>query len=502
MKRLVKILGLCVLSAVFASGCMTVGPDYQVPKAPVMPEYLAYGDPLLDTTALAAPEWWKTAFNDPILDQLVEMALAQNLSLRSAGLRVLQARQQLLIAIGNQYPQLQQLNGQAGIAGVVSSPAYEIYDLGFNLAWEADVWGSFKRQIESASATLDASVAGYDGVLVSLVAQVAQTYLIIRTTQQRLAAARQNLALQQESVRITTAKYESGEVDSLDVDQAKTLFYNTQASVVSLELSLQQFKNSLAILLGQPPFDMSQLLGKPQPVPTVAPEIAVGMPQDLIRRRPDIRAAERQMAAQSAQIGVAVSELYPAFGLGGTIGTSVSTNTGLSFSDLFSAQTLGYNLFGAFQWNIFQYGRLRNNIRLQDAAFQQLLEDYRQTVLQAQGEVENAIVAFFKSQQQLAALRSAADAAQRAADISTLQYQGGEVGYNTVILTLQALVSQQDQLAAIQGTVTTNLVDVYRSLGGGWEVRQSQNPLDLIPDAVKDEMLERTKYWNRTFKPD
>ena len=502
MKRLVKILALCALSAVFASGCMTVGPDYHVPTAPVMPDYLAYGDPLLDTTAPAAPEWWKTAFNDPILDQLVEMALAQNLSLRSAGLRVLQARQQLLIAIGNQYPQQQQLSGQAGIAGVVSSPAYEFYDLGFNLAWEADVWGAFKRQIESASAELDASVAGYDGVMVTLVAQVAQTYLIIRTTQQRLAAARRNLALQQESVRITTAKYESGEVDSLDVEQAKTLFYNTQASVVSLELSLQQFKNSLAILLGQPPFDMSQLLGVPQPVPTVAPEIAVGMPQDLIRRRPDIRAAERQMAAQSAQIGVAVSELYPAFGLGGTIGTSVSTNTGLSFSDLFSAQTLGYNLFGAFQWNIFQYGRLRNNIRLQDAVFQQLLEDYRQTVLQAQGEVENAIVAFFKSQQQLAALRSAADAAQRAADISTLQYQGGEVGYNTVILTLQALVSQQDQLAAIQGTVTTNLVDVYRSLGGGWEVKQSQNPLDLIPDAVKDEMLERTKYWNRTFKPE
>ena len=175
MKRLVKILGLCVLSAVVASGCMTVGPDYQVPKAPVMPEYLAYGDPLLDTTVLAAPEWWKTAFNDPILDQLVEMALAQNLSLRSAGLRVLQARQQLLIAIGNQYPQQQQLSGQAGIAGVFSSPAYEVYDLGFNLAWEADVWGSFKRQIESASATLDASVAGYDGILVSLVAQVAQT---------------------------------------------------------------------------------------------------------------------------------------------------------------------------------------------------------------------------------------------------------------------------------------------------------------------------------------
>ena len=500
MRRLLKTCGLSALLALVASGCMTVGPDYQVPTAPVMPDYLEYEDPFLDTTAPVAPEWWKTAFKDPILDRLVEMALAQNLSLRSAGLRVLQARQQLLIAIGNQYPQQQQLSGQAEIEGVFSSPAYEIYDLGFNLAWEADVWGRFKRQIQSASAELDASVGSYDGVMVSLIAQVAQTYLLIRTTQQRLAVARHNLELQQESVRITTAKFEGGEVSSLDVNQAQTLFYNTQASVVSFELSLQQFKNSLAILLGRPPFDMSQLLGAPLPVPTVAPEIAVGMPQDLIRRRPDIRTAERQLAAQSAQIGVAVSDLYPAFGLGGSIGTSVSTDGGLNFSDLFSAQTSGYNLFGAFQWNIFQYGRLKNNIRLQDAVFQQLLEDYRQTVLQAQGEVENAIVAFFKSQQQLSSLRSAADAAQRAADVSTLQYKEGEVPYNTVITTLQAFVDQQDQFAAIQGTVTTNLVDVYRSLGGGWEVRQSQEPLELIPNEVKDEMLERTKYWNKTFR--
>jgi len=500
MKRLLKTLGLSALLALLASGCMTVGPDYQVPTAPVMPEYLEYEDPLLDTTAPVAPEWWKTAFNDPILDRLVETALAQNLSLRSAGLRVLQARQQLLIAIGNQYPQQQQLSGQAGIEGVFSSPAFELYDLGFNLAWEADVWGRFKRQIESASAELDASVGSYDGIMVSLIAQVAQTYLLIRTTQQRLAVSEHNLELQQESVRITTAKYEGGEVSSLDVEQAQTLFHNTQASVASFELSLQQFKNSLATLLGQPPFDMSKLLGEPQPVPTVAPGVAVGMPQDLIRRRPDIRTAERQLAAQSAQIGFAVSELYPQFGLGGAIGTSVSTEGDLNFSDLFSAQTSGYNLFGAFQWNIFQYGRLKNNVRLQDAVFQQLLEDYRQTVLQAQAEVENAIVAFFKSQQQLAAFRSAADAAQRAVEVSTAQYQDGDTSFNTVITTLVSLVSQQDQFAAIQGTVTTNLVDLYRSLGGGWEVRQSQEPLELIPNEVKDEMLERTKYWNKTFR--
>ncbi len=500
MTRLLKALALFVLWTLVASGCTTVGPDYQAPTPPVMPEWLEYEDPLLDTTASAATEWWKTAFNDPILDQLVESALSQNLSLRSAGLRVLQARQKLAIAIGNQYPQQQQLSGQTGIEGLFSSPAYETYDLGFNLAWEADVWGRFKRQIESASAALDAGVAGYDGIMLSLIADVAQSYLLIRTTQQRITVAGHNLKIQQESVRITTAKFEGGETSSLDVDQAQTLFYNTIAFVASLELSLQQFKNSLAILLGRPPHDMSVLLGPLQPVPAVTPEIAVGMPQDLIRRRPDIRTAERQLAAQSGRIGFAVSELYPHFGLGGAIGTSVSTNSGLNFSDLFSAQTLAFKLFGAFQWNIFQYGRLKNNIRLQDAIFQQLLEDYLQTVLQAQGEVENAIVAFFKSQQQLVAFRAAGSAAQRAVDVSTIQYQDGEVPFNTVFNTMQSLVSQQDQLAATRGTVATNLVDLYKSLGGGWEVRQSRNPLDLIPEKTKEEMLERTDYWDKTFK--
>lgn len=500
MKRPLKLCALCVLLVLLAAGCATVGPDYKEPVVPVMPDYLEYEDPNLDTTVPAEPEWWKTAFNDPIIDQLVETALAQNLSLRSAGLRVLQARQQLAIAMGNQYPQQQQISGQAGIGGDFASSSYEIYGLGFNMSWEADVWGRFTRQIESASAALDASVGSYDGVMVSLIAEVAQSYLLIRTTQQRLVVARNNLDLQKESMRITTAKYEGGESSSLDVDQAQTLYYITSASVPSLEQSLQQLKNSLAILLGRPPHDMSSLLGEVQPVPMVTAEIAVGMPQDLIRRRPDLRTAERRLAAQSAQIGFAVTELYPHFGLGGSIGTSVSTSSGLNFTDLFSPESITWSLSGLFSWNIFQYGRLKNNIRLQDAVFQQLLEDYRQTVLQAQGEVENAIVAFYKTRQQLAAIRLAAEAAQRAADVSTVQYQEGEVPFNTVITTLQALISQQDALAATQGLVATNLVAVFKSLGGGWEVRQSQDPLDLIPEPTREEMRERTKYWDKMFR--
>jgi NodT family efflux transporter outer membrane factor (OMF) lipoprotein len=413
---------------------------------------------------------------------------------------VLQARQQLMIAIGNQYPQQQQISGNGGKEGFLSSSANEFYDLGFNLTWEADVWGRFRRQIESASAALDASVAGYDGVMVSLIADVARTYLLIRTTQQRLAVAQKNLLLQQESVRITTAKFDAGEVSALDVDQAQTLLYTTKASVAAQELTLRQLTNSLAILLGKPPYDMGSQLGGVKSIPAVTPEIAVGMPQDLIRRRPDIRLAERQLAAQSAQIGFAVTELYPHLGLGGTIGSSVPSTQGQYFPDLFNADNIGYSAFGFFEWNIFNYGRLRNNVRLQDAAFQQLLEDYRQTVLQAQGEVENAIIAFLKTRQHLESFQLAEAAARRAYDISSEQYQDGLVDFNTVLNTLRTLFAQQEQLVVTQGTVATNMVEVYRALGGGWEIRKDQEPLDLIPEDTREEMLERTDYWDGTFR--
>jgi NodT family efflux transporter outer membrane factor (OMF) lipoprotein len=500
MKRTLTFFITLALLVLILSGCITtLGPDYQVPTETVQADWIESKHPLVKTSPPVTSEWWQRTFQDPILDQLVETALAENLSLRSAGLRVLQARQRLAIATGSRYPQQQQLAGWAGVEGD-NSNSFESYGLEFNLSWEADLWGRFKRQIESASALLDASAAGYDGVMVSLIAQVAQNYLLIRTNQQRLAVTKRNLELQAESVRITTAKFDAGATSPLDVDQAQTLFYNTEAEISSIELSMQQLKNALAVLLGQPPHDMSALLGTMQPIAMPPPEIALGMPQDLIRRRPDIRVAERQLAAQSAQIGFAITDLYPHFGIGGAVSTSVSTAEGLDFGDLFSSASFGYNLLGTFQWNIFNYGRLKNNIRLQDAVFQQQLEDYRQTMLQAQGEVENAIVAYLKSHQQLRAYRSAADAAQRAADASTLQYKEGLINFNTVLSTLQTLLNQQDTFVSVQGSVNTNLVEVYKSLGGGWEVRQSENLLDLIPDKTKEEMLERTKYWEKVLE--
>ena len=491
-------MALWGMVGLLVAGCTAVGPDYNPPTAEVASQWLEFEDPRLQTGSPVEPQWWKQAFQDPVLDQLVDEALAGNLTLRSVGLRVLQAHQQLQIARGYSFPQEQFIGGAAGVvdpgAGFGTS---EAYSLNFNLNWEIDVWGRIRRQIESATAAYDATLSSYDGVMVMLISEVAQTYLLIRTTEQRLTVVRQNVAYQEESVRISQAKLDVGEISSLDVEQGLTLLHNTRASVALLDQSLQQLRIALAILLGRLPQDLAERLGEPTPIPTVSPMIAVGMPQDLIRRRPDIRVAERTLAAQSAQIGYAVSDLYPHFGLTGLVGPSVSTAAGQEFADLFNAENVTFSFGGVFSWNIFNYGRLKNNIRLQDATFQQLLEDYRQVVLQAQGEVESSLVAFFQSQVQLRELQQAADAAQRAADVSMEQYQDGLVDFNTVVNTLRALVSQQDQLASIQGTVAVNLVEVYNSLGGGWENRQGKNAGDLIPAETREEMSARGDYWPR-----
>ena len=489
MSRILKASGFALLSALIVSGCVQLGPDYQEPAVVVETDWLEIDKQYVSTEPPVGPRWWETTFNDPDLNWLVNSALQQNLSLRSAGLRVLQAQQQLAIAIGNQYPQQQAIDGQVSrqkSAGIT----FNEYSLGFNLSWEADIWGRFSRQVESSAAQLDASVASYDGALVSLVSQVAQTYILIRTFQRRIEVANSNIEDQQESLRITQAKLDAGQVSELDADQAETLVYNSIANRFGLELSLQQLKNSLAVLLGEPPQSFRYLMDGKGEIPSVKASIALGMPQDIIRRRPDIRVAERQLAAQSAQIGFAITELYPSFSIGGAVGSSAEES-----NDLFENDTNTWNLSAGFNWNIFNYGRLRSNVRLQDARFQQLLSDYRNTVLQAQGDVENAIVAYLKSHQQLGAYQTAVAASQRAVDTATIQYQSGLIQFNTLLTTLTSHAQQQDLYASTQGSVNTNLVQVYLSLGGGWEIRGKRNPAELLPAATKDEMNERTDYW-------
>jgi NodT family efflux transporter outer membrane factor (OMF) lipoprotein len=443
---------LCILLSLLLSGCIKLGPDYQAPEVDVEPAWLDIAEPQITGDVEDDPQWWTNAFHDPELDRLIEMALEQNLTVRSAGLRVLQSQQQLAIAIGSQFPQQQQATGSAS-RQKQSAAIFENYSLGLNLAWEVDFWGRFRRQVESASAELDASVADYDGAVLTLVSRVAQNYILVRTFQERIEVTRENIRLQEESLRIAQAKFDAGAVSELDVDQAETLLYNTKATVSSLETSLQQFKNALAILLGRPPHDLNDLFTAGVDIPAAPPEVALGMPQDLLRRRPDVRGAERRLAAQSAQIGVAVTDLYPHFTIGGSVGTSA-----LSTGDLFKDDSETWSLFGLFEWDLFNYGRLQSNVRLQDARFQQLLVDYQNTVLVAQGDVENAIVAYLKSHQQLNAYRIAAAASQRSVEVATIQYQEGAIDFNTLITTLASNTQQQDLLKVTQGSVSANLV--------------------------------------------
>ena len=481
------------LACMSTAGCM-LGPDYQPPAVPLEEAWIYSGDQDIDITQSVDPLWWSNAFADPLLDDLVIAALDQNLQLRSATLRMLQAQQQLAIAVGNQFPQEQQLTGSATRAKGALLPEIitEEYAVGFNLGWELDMWGRLRRQVLSASATLDATVAEYDGVLVSVVAQVARTYILIRTTQQRLEVARNNITYQAESLRIARAKFDAGEVSALDMEQAATLLNNTRASVPTLETDLQQLKNGLAVLLGQPPHNLDHRLGTFGAIPLAPASVAVGMPQDLLRQRPDVRAAERVLAAQGEQIGIARTDLYPEFSIGGAIG-SKSTEVG----NLFEGPSETWDLFSAFQWNLFNYGRLRSNVRLQDARFQQLLADYRETVLQAQAEVENAIVTFLKSQEQLTYYQQAAQSSQESVRISTAQYRNGQIDFNTVLSTLTADLQQQDLLAIARGDVAASLVQVYLALGGGWEIREGRGPVQLLPEEVKEEMRQRTHYWDR-----
>lgn len=274
---------VAIFLAFLISGC-ALGPDYHAPEMNVAPGRSKTDTSLGTTQPAADPKWWKSAFQDPDLDQLVDEALSQNLTLMSAGLRVLQAQQLLAIAIGYQFPQQQQVSGSAS-RQKQSGKTFNNFNLGFNVGWEVDLWGRFSRQVESSTADLEASVAGYDGVVISLVGQVAQSYILIRTYQDQIEMVRDNIHLQKESLRIARANANAGAVSELDVYQGEVLVNATWASLAKLEIPLQQAKNSLAVLLGKPPQDMDSLLLEKRDIPSVRAQIALGMPQDLMAAR-------------------------------------------------------------------------------------------------------------------------------------------------------------------------------------------------------------------------
>jgi NodT family efflux transporter outer membrane factor (OMF) lipoprotein len=490
------------------SGCTMVGPDFVKPEAPLLDDWMETQAPGLSAGQTDYSNWWRV-FDDPVLDNLVEKAYQQNLSLQIAGIRIYEARAQLGIAVGNLYPQQQSASGELTTNKLSTSADTPFIDtnfnelrLGFDASWELDIWGRFRRSVQSGVANLEATIASYDNVLVSLTAEVARTYIVIRTLEKQVVVAVNNVKLQERSLQIAEVRFKEGAVSELDVTQAKSLLSDTQALVPRLESSLRRAQNALAILLGVLPGTLTEMLIGLAEIPVASEAVIIDIPNNLLRRRPDIRLAELQIATQSPQIGIAKADLYPQFFLFGNIGWRSSDTNSVSvqnsLGDIFSYKSLFWNAGPGFNWNILNYGRIRNSVRVEDARLQELVVNYKDTVLNAQREVEDAMVAFTRSKEEERFLKVSVTAAQRSVELSLLQYREGLVDYQRVLDSQRFLATQEERLTEVSGQVSTDLVATYKALGGGWQIREGE---EIVSTENRNEMIERTS-WGGLLDPE
>lgn len=494
---------LIIALAWLAQACM-VGPNFTTPQAPVADKWLEQNNQAVSSAGADSRDWW-TVFNDPQLTRLIQLAYRQNRTLQTAGIRVLQARAQLGVAIGEFYPQQQQVGASLNYNRIPISLPYNFISntywadqFGAQAAWELDFWGKIRRAIESADAAFLASVTNYDNVLVTLVADVATAYVKIRTTETQIAIARANVERQRAALKIASVKFKYGTVTRRDVYQAENVLGATEATIPELNIQLAQTKNAISVLLGMPPGPLDALLGGASDIPTAPAQVIVGIPAELLRRRPDVMRAELQAAAQSAQIGMAKADLFPTFSILGNVGTLATDVGSSSLGNVFTHGSVHYSAGPAIQWNILNYGQITNNVRVQDAKYQELLIDYQNTVLKAQREVEDGIATFIHSRDQAAFLRQSVGAAEGALRIALIQYREGSVDFTAVLTAQQNLYQAQNNLALATGSIGLGLISTYRALGGGWQIREGH---DIVSSEIQRQMSERTD-WGVWLTPD
>jgi NodT family efflux transporter outer membrane factor (OMF) lipoprotein len=521
---------LCVpgLGVVLLAGCM-VGPNYKEPSTRVEQEWTDPGHSSVKRGAPELTKWWET-FNDPVLNDLVDRAYRNSPPLQAAAVRVLQAQAARGIAVGLLFPQRQEALGgfswnqvsenaggprtvpsrfgnkvawvrdpfgnlvQTAIGDPNIDPSFHSWDVtALSVGWELDIWGRFRRGIEAADATVLASLASYDDVLVSLIAEVATDYVLLRTLEAQLEIVRQNYQIQKDSLAIVQLRRQGGTATELDVAQAQSQLYETEALIPATEAGIRQARVAICVALGMPPRDITELVGQKRPIPSPPETIGIGVPAELLRRRPDIRRAERLLVAQSAQIGIAVTDLLPSLSLTGDIGMSAE-----NFGDLWRGSSFQAFAGPSFRWAILNYGRIINNVRLQDAAFQAAISDYEGLVLRAQGEVETSMAGLVGAQRQIAPLTSSTEAASRAVNVAAQQYKGGIADYIRVLVAQQSLIAEQSRLIATRGSAAQNMITLYKALGGGWEMRGCN---DLVPEEIKEQMRKRT-WWGGMINTD
>jgi len=467
VRTLARVL-FVVCALLMTIGCAAVGPNYVSPRLSAPESWHTELEGGLrakpiDPGTLAT--WW-TMLDDAILSQLIDQAVAGNLDLKVARARVRQARANRRISEADLFPTLDVVGSfKKSRSGGNSSGGTEIdlSAIGFDAGWELDVFGGIRRSTQAATADLQASAEDLRDVLVTLLAEVALNYVEVRTSQVRLAVAEQNLRAQQETHRLASWRRQAGLTTELAVQQAKYNLESTRSQIPTLQTGLEAAMNRIAVLLGKQAGALHQILEEPRPIPTARRAVAVGVPAETLRHRPDVRRAERQLAAQTARVGVATADLYPRLTLLGSIGLE-----SLSASDLLSPDSRTYSFGPTVSWPIFNAGAIRSNIEVQSALEQQALGEYEITVLNALEEVENALVAYAQEQDRRQALAASAEAAKIAVDLAETQFEAGLIDFNNVLDAQRSLLTFQDQLAASQGTVTSNLIRLYKALGGGW----------------------------------
>jgi len=459
---------LPILFAILTFGGCAVGPDYVAPETPAPDTWhneIRVGLSAQDLDPQALSGWWQT-LGDPVLTRLIERAVRGNLDVREARARVREARARRSIGKAGLFPTLDASgSGQARRSSEETGNGSEgeTYAAGFDAGWELDIFGGVRRSVEAAGADLEASRENLRDVLVSLLAEAALNYVEVRTFEARLEVGEANLTTQQQTLQLTEWLFEAGLSDGLAVQQARYNLENTRSQIPALRSGLEETRNRLAVLTGEPPGAVHAELEQPGPNPVPPLEIAVGVPAEVLRRRPDVRRAERELAAQTARVGAATAELYPRLSLLGSIGLE-----SLSLGTLFSAGSRTYNVGPTVTWPVFRAGAIRQNIVAESALQEQALSRYEAAVLTALEEVENALMAFAQEQDRRQSLEKAARAARRAVELSETQVAAGHTDFSTVLDSQRSLLAFQDQLAASRGIVTDNLIRLYKALGGGW----------------------------------
>ncbi len=473
MTETTKLAGMVLVLVLLLAGC-AVGPDYRTPEVSAPAAWhstMKGGLKSVSPEAAQLARWWD-GLDDPQLSRLIDQAVANNPDLKLAQARLSEARARRGVSAADRFPTL---NARAGAnrsrsseeTGFGGGSIGETWSAQFDASWELDVFGGKRRALEAADASLEASREDLRDVQVSLLAEVALNYVELRSYQARLAIALSNLATQTETWQIARWRHEAGLTTQLDEDQALLNLEQTRSQLPALQTGLEQSKNRLAVLLGRKPGELTELEA-PAAIPHIPVEVAVGIPADTLRNRPDLRRAERQLAAATAQVGVATAALYPNFSLSGTLGLQA-----LSSANLLQASARMFSVAANAGWVLFDAGRIRQNIEVQNALQQQALIRYESAVLGALRDVENALVAYAEEQNRRVALAAAVQAAQSAAGLAASQYAAGLIDFQAVLDTQRSLLNLQDQLSQSEAAVTSNLARLYKTLGGGWATEAS-----------------------------